>query len=582
MNNNQMIDCLTPINARIILSLMTTKQREKATGSLRPRIAIITNHGYAGVEIPVGGAPDTGGQNFYVNSLARSLGDLGMEVTIFARGGFPFFESRRVRENTEQLTDHVRYVYVPGGGNEFLRKEDIAIALDEEVKWLARFICEEAREAHVDPWAYFECINTHYWDAAVMGCKLQERWRDQVAYEFLGETAGGLLRPFLTPFEGEERHRLSLSREIEIFLDRLASQAFPEDTTETMLTKLLGNTPIPKDATVPSSGTAQSYRAIERSCLTGRILADNLVVNGKTLRDIFREIDTHVWTPHSIGIIKERNFWNKPEETVRKLKFTERNAHEESVCRNTPLYCSTSPEIWRALVSYHGVDPCAVFDFPPCINHEVFRPRNDDETADAYTYLSEQSGISIVDLRAGLIVFETSRMDRTKRKDLLLGSFATVAHRLDNVYLFIGGGPANSETFAHLKDLKKSLPALEGRAFLLGFIPNEVIAPIFSIADLFVSASEMEGFGMSMSQAAAAQVAVVSSDLIPFATQYAKNAALVVKAGDVDGFAEAMELLLTDDMERRRRAKLLKEIADEMDWKVTASGFLKWFRSHRS
>ncbi len=561
---------------------MTTVQRDLAPGIPRTRIAIITNHGYGGVEIPVGGAPDTGGQNFYVNSLARSLGDLGMEVTIFARGGFPFFESRSVRENTEQLTNHVRYVYVPGGGNDFLRKEDIAIALDEEVEWLTRFICDEAREAHVDPWAYFECINTHYWDAAVMGCKLVERWRDQAAYEFLREAAGESFKPFLKPFEGDERHRQSLSREIEIFLGQLASKAFPEDTPEAMLTRLLGNTPISGDTVTPSSGTAQSCRAIELSCLLGRTLADNLVVNGKTLRDILKKIDTHVWTPHSIGIIKERNFWNKPEETVRNLKFRERNAHEESVCRHTPLFCSTSSEIWRALVSYHGVDPHAVFDFPPCIDHEAFRPRNDDETTDAYNYLSDQSGISVDDLRAGLIVFETSRMDRTKRKDLLLDSFASVADRLDNVYLFIGGGPEGSDTFAQLQKRKKSLPALKGRAFLLGFIPEDVLAPLFSTADLFVSASEMEGFGMSMSQAAAAQVAVVSSDLIPFATQYAKDAALVVRAGDVDGFAQAMERLLTDDVERKRRAKLLKEIADEMDWKVTTSDFLKWFRSLRS
>ena len=56
-----------------------------------PEIALITNHGYGGCEIPVGGAPDTGGQNFYVNTLARKLGLLGYKVTIFARGGFPLF-----------------------------------------------------------------------------------------------------------------------------------------------------------------------------------------------------------------------------------------------------------------------------------------------------------------------------------------------------------------------------------------------------------------------------------------------------------------------------------------------------------
>ena len=50
--------------------------------------------------------------------------------------------------------------------------------------------------------------------------------------------------------------------------------------------------------------------------------------------------------------------------------------------------------------------------------------------------------------------------------------------------------------------------------------------------------------------------------------------------GNLTGFAQAMERLLTDDTERERRAKLLKEIADKMDWKVTTSDFLKWFRSH--
>ena len=65
--------------------------------SKRPAVALITNHGYAGAEIPVGGALDTGGQNLYVNSLARALDALGYRVTIFARGGFPHFGSNRLR-----------------------------------------------------------------------------------------------------------------------------------------------------------------------------------------------------------------------------------------------------------------------------------------------------------------------------------------------------------------------------------------------------------------------------------------------------------------------------------------------------
>ena len=116
---------------------------------------------------------------------------------------------------------------------------------------------------------------------------------------------------------------------------------------------------------------------------------------------------------------------------------------------------------------------------------------------------------------------------------------------------------------------------------MLGFVPDEVLDPLFSAADLFVSASEMEGFGMSVSQAAAARVAVISSDLIPFATSFAGDAPVVVPAGDVDGFARAIEQLLDDEDERERRAAALLEVARELNWTATAQRFVEWFGARR-
>ncbi len=69
---------------------MAGSKEEVFARAERPQIALITNHGYGGVEIPIGGAPDTGGQNVYVNQLATALDELGFKVTVFARGGFPF------------------------------------------------------------------------------------------------------------------------------------------------------------------------------------------------------------------------------------------------------------------------------------------------------------------------------------------------------------------------------------------------------------------------------------------------------------------------------------------------------------
>lgn len=540
----------------------------------RPRIALVTNHGYAGVDIPVGGAPDTGGQNFYVNSLAIALDEAGFDVTIFTRGGFPFFESDRMREGVERLSDHVRYVYVPGGGNSFILKEDIAIALDEEVAWMGRFIRAEAEAIGVAPWEYYDIVNTHYWDAAIIGVKLVEHWKDHAALEFLKRAAGGAFAPFLDRYRGDLLHKLSLSREIYWHLGELAKAATnkkePKDIVRVLTTKELG---LEFAFELESIGKRQFGESI---CI-GKALGLLLRVDGDDLMSKLMDIDIHVWTPHSLGIIKERNFWGKDLETIRSLKLRERESHEEVACRRTPLFCSTSPEVWRALVSFHNMDPKRVFDFPPCIDGKSFRPRTDEELADVYNYLSEKSGVSTGKLKSALMVFETSRMDRTKRKDILLGAFAEVAKKRDDVYLFIGGGPADGAVYKRLQDQIDASPVLRGRAFLLGYVSESHLVPLFSAADLFVSASEMEGFGMSVSQAAAAGVAIVSSDLIPFATQYSKDAAVVVPAGYQRGFAQAMDRLLADGEERSRRANQLLEVAGEFDWVATAKRFVDWF-----
>jgi glycosyltransferase involved in cell wall biosynthesis len=553
---------------------MNEMNKNKPGSSPRPRIALITNHGYAGVEIPIGGAPDTGGQNFYVNSLAQALEASGFETTIFARGGFPFFGIEKMREGSERLSEHTRYIYIPGGGDTFIRKEDISIALDEETVWLQEFIAKEAAEAGVKPWEHFEIVNTHYWDAAVIAVKLIERWRDQAAFEFLGSAAGGSLAPFLDLFEGSDLHRLGLYRGLNLHLGEIARAASAKgDTAEDIAKKLLGS-----ESSIKFDLKDQD---IVQTIRLGQALKQHLKIDGIDLDSMLDLVDRHVWTPHSLGIIKERNFWHKNKETVRSLKFRERDAHEQMICANTKLFCSTSSDILRALLSYHRVQPEGVFDFPPCIDTDMFRPRKESELEGAYRYLSKQSGIHRYLLKSAKIVFETSRMDNTKRKDVLLRAFAQVIQKRDDAYLFVGGGPTSSPVFDELISIEEELPILRGRAFLLGYIPAEVINQIFSLADLFVSCSEMEGFGMSISQAAASGVAVVASDLTPFATTLASDAAVVVQAGDVSGFASAMEQLLSNEEERSARAQKLLEIARRFNWLSTTDRFVAWFKDKR-
>ncbi len=559
----------------------------------RPDLMLITNHGYAGVEIPVGGAPDTGGQNFYVNSLALALERLGYRVTIVARGGFPFFESDRIREGTERLSTHVRYVYVPGGGDTFIRKEDIEVALEEEVEWLDAFIRKEAEARGCRPWQVYELVNTHYWDAAVMGMRLVERWRNDVAFDVLKEASGGEFSAETLAAVEKHRHWMALGERLPYHLGRLLFDA--TGTSSTPVAERAGQAIAawaPRWDADPDSASQVIRRAVREktakvapalhpliACpILGRRALDRLELL-EPLEQRLAEVDRHVWTPHSIGDLKAENYRDKPLPVVRNLKFCERRAHERTVCDRTRFFAATSEEIAEKLHTHLDVGLEQIFYFPPCVDSSLFRSYDEAELAPVYDYLAETSGIPAKTLRSARIVFETSRMDPTKRKDLLLEAFARVAPEFDDVYLFIGGGPEKSPVFQELKAKWQADPVLKERACLLGFIPEEHLAPMFGVADIFASASEMEGFGMSASQAAGAGVAVVLSDLIPFAIQYVSEAAVVFPAGDGEALAAGLRELLADDAAREARAQRLAELTRVLDWDVQAERFLSYLRA---
>lgn len=575
---------------------MAGSKEEKFARAQRPQIALITNHGYGGVEIPIGGAPDTGGQNVYVNQLAVALDGLGFKVTVFARGGFPFFDTENIRSTPEYLTDHVRYVYIPGGGDQFIHKEDIAVALDEEIDWLDDFIRGEAQRLGCAPWQVYEVVNTHYWDAAVMGMRLVERWRNDVVADAAGRLFEGVLTTERLEQLRRERHWMALGEAPAYQLGKLLIEA--EGSPATPLVQRV-RAAAAKWAAVHGStdGTevdrlvgavayalaevkeqlAPSLHLLAAAEALGLALLDLVPEVADALEKGLETVERHVWTPHSLAALKEDNFRDKPPEVKRPLKFCERRNHERAVCSQTLAFAATSTEIAERLLTHYHVPQEQIFYFPPCVDRRAFRPRQQQELEPAWQYLAGVSGLPVERLSSGKIIFETSRMDHTKRKDVLLNAFAYVARERDDAYLFIGGGPEGG-LIEELKQLRDSKPELRGRAFLTGFIPEEYIGPLFALADIYVTASEMEGFGMSVLQAAASATPVICSDLVPFAVQYVPHDAVIVPAGEVFDFARAMQDLLEDEDDRRERAQRLAEKTAAFDWRAQAAAFLNYLR----
>ena len=561
----------------------------------RRDVALITNHGYGGVTLPVGGAPDTGGQNLYVNSLAMALERLGHRVTIFARGGFPYFDEERIRDATEYLSDHVRYVFVPGGGDRFIRKEDIAVAIDEQLDWLDEFIRGEAKDRGCDSWNVYELVNTHYWDAALLAVRLVERWRNEVVDRALaGLLAGAVPDETLESLDARrDAKALGQTPAYRLGAALIESHGSASDPPMTRIeagaaawTAARGLADRSRERLVGVVADAMASRQRTLAPGLAPLLAADVLGNSMLaaipdargqLESELARVDTHVWTPHSLGELKDENFRGKPAEVRRALKFCERRSHEREICRQTRAFAATSLEIAERLRTHYGVSIDAMFYFPPCVDSDRFRRYSDDETTATYSYLAELSGVPVERLRASRIVFETSRMDDTKRKDLLLEAFGRIARRREDTYLFVGGGPRN-ELFDDLERARAGDDVLARRAFLTAFIPDEHVGPLFSIADVYVSPSEMEGFGMSVAQAAASRTAIVTSELTPFAVQYVPDLAVIARAGSVDAFASGIEGLLADDADRERRAEALAEKAAELDWGTQTAAFLEHLR----
>jgi len=299
--------------------------------------------------------------------------------------------------------------------------------------------------------------------------------------------------------------------------------------------------------------------------------------DGAIVADIIRERmgleAKHVWIPHSLGTLKRLNFEGKPAEVVAPLKFDERIAFEKEIIKRVDAIASTSGDISKHSGDNYGHKP-ELF-LPPCINTEAIHPVDDITACEGvFDFLRETDPETGHKAKGRKCVLEMSRTDGTKRKDIVLKAFAEAAKGEPDSLLLLRINPKAGELYGELTALAESLGIRENVVYV-GMVPDELMAQLYSIATIYLSPSEMEGFGMSVQEAAACRKPTISSTLIPFAVEYlAKEGTdetvetaegkvglrwgkggAVVPAGATGGFAYALKRLLADDEMRRQMAK---------------------------
>ena len=298
----------------------------------------------------------------------------------------------------------------------------------------------------------------------------------------------------------------------------------------------------------------------------------------------------HIWVPHSLGAIKKRNV---AEAEWPELRINERIEIEQSMIDELDGIAATSTAIQQSLEDDYGYDGPTLF-LPSCIDTERYHPReisNDDEI---WQFLSRRSGLTPEEVRSCKIVTEISRTDTTKRKDVLIKAFAEVHKQLPDSLLVMSIDDSNKKLAQKLKDLISECH-LDDSTAVVGYIWDR-LPKVYAVTDVYCTPSIMEGFGMSAQEATATKVPVVSSQLVPFVTEYLLGenvkevwydqekqeqplrlgcGAIVVPADDVTGFAYALQMLLTDDDLRRQMGEEAYEVTvPYFSWSRVVDNFL--------
>lgn len=164
-----------------------------------------------------------------------------------------------------------------------------------------------------------------------------------------------------------------------------------------------------------------------------------------------------------------------------------------------------------------------------------------------------------------------------KNHKRLLNVFKTVKAEHPDLQLVLTGARDYGEgsIFEHIKTL-----GLEEDVVLLGWLPFEDVALIYSGAELFVFPSLHEGFGMPVLEAMYTETPVTCSDIEPL-KEIVADGALLFDPLDEDSMKQSIVSILEDSELQESLIKKGIKRADFFSWEKTAKSTIEIFNSYK-
>ncbi len=166
----------------------------------------------------------------------------------------------------------------------------------------------------------------------------------------------------------------------------------------------------------------------------------------------------------------------------------------------------------------------------------------------------------------GTILF-VGRIAPNKCHHDLIMAFAILSRTRPNSRLILIGDPSSHHYFESLKYLARRLGVYD-RVFFAGKVSAEDLLQCYQLADVFVSASEHEGFGVPIVEAMASGLPVIAYDAAAVA-ETVDGTGIVLDDKRPVTLAQAVDRVLRDDRVREDLSARGMQSAERFDLSVT-------------
>lgn len=279
-----------------------------------------------------------------------------------------------------------------------------------------------------------------------------------------------------------------------------------------------------------------------------------------------------IHTAHSLGAWKKEQMGGDEAAMEKQFNFSQRIHWENITFRKARAQTVTTKDGLDNYKRLYGFESPDLVIIPPGVDTKRFKPLEPGETDER------------VDV-PGRFIFALSRIDSNKGLDYLIEAFALVRKDSD-IHLVIGGGSKNPKQ--HEIDVLSSLARLveklgvKDRVRFTGYIPDELLAPYYRNAALFVLPSKYEPFGMTTLEAMGCGTPVVATRFGGIRDSLKDGVdSLLVDPSDPEELSGAIRSVITDpEKAKALAANGLKTIRERFSWESIAAVTMDFYKKY--